>query len=96
MVEFKFQNIPFTQQSRFPIHYREVKVGEYIPDLVVFGKVIVDTKTIERITDHEVGRMLNYLRVTGLQVGLILNFKHAKLQSRRITLTPDSPPSLQS
>jgi GxxExxY protein len=58
-VEFLHQNIPFAQQAHFPILYREVTVGEYIPDLVVFGKVIVETKTIERISDHEVGRMLN-------------------------------------
>jgi len=95
-VEFLFQEIPFTQQTAYPIHYRNVKVGEYIPDLVVFEKVIVETKTIDRITDHEVGRMLNYLRATGLQVGLILNFKHAKLQCRRVTLTPPGVPLLQS
>jgi GxxExxY protein len=96
VVEFRYLGIPFVQQARFPIHYRDCKVGEYIPDLIVFGKVIVDTKTIERITDHEVGRMLNYLRVTGLQVGLILNFKHSKLQFRRVTLTPPTPPLLHS
>jgi len=95
-VEFLHQNIPFAQQVYFPILYREVTVGEYIPDLVVFGKVIVETKTIERIGDHEVGRMLNYLRATHLQVGLILNFKNAKLQFRRVTLTPPEFPLLQS
>jgi GxxExxY protein len=55
-------------------------VGEYVPDLVVRSKLIVDTKTIERITDHERGQMLNYLRITGLPVGVILNFKHARLE----------------
>ena len=95
-VEFLHHEIPFQQQSRYPIHYREVKVGEYIPDLVVFGKVIVETKTIERITDLEIGRMLNYLRASGLQVGLILNFRHSRLQFKRVTLTPPEPPSLQS
>ena len=86
-VEFRHQAIPFAQQSSFPLNYRNERVGEYIPDLIAFGKVIVDTKTIERITDHEVGRILNYLKATGLQVGLILNFKHPKLQFRRVTLT---------
>lgn len=95
-VDFCYHNIPFSQQSRFLIFYRETKVGEYIPDLVVFGKIIVDTKTIERITDQDVGRMLNYLRATGLQVGLILNFKHARLQFRRVTLTPPGPSPLHS
>ncbi len=96
VVDFQYHGIPYAQQARYPIHYREAKVGEYIPDLVVFGKVIVDAKTIDRITDHEVGRMLNYLRATGLQVGLILNFKHAKLQFRRVTLTPPEAPPLHS
>ncbi|NLZ59559.1 MAG: GxxExxY protein, partial [Lentisphaerae bacterium] len=45
-----------------------------------------DTKTIERITDHEKGQILNYLKITGLRVGLILNFKYAKLQWERLAL----------
>ncbi|NJM38306.1 MAG: GxxExxY protein [Akkermansiaceae bacterium] len=95
-VEFGHREIPFIQQARYSIHYRQIKVGEYVPDLVVFGKVIVDTKTIDRITDLEIGKMLNYLRATGLQVGLILNFKHAKLQFRRVILTPPEAPLLHS
>lgn len=94
VVDFKYHDIPYFQQVRYPIIYRSHKVGEYIPDLVVFGKVVVDTKTIEHITDHEVGRMLNYLRAGGVQVGLILNFKYAKLQFRRVTLTPPEAPLL--
>ena len=91
-----FHEIPFAQQARYPITDHESKVGEYVPDLVVIGKMVVDTQTIDRITDHEVGRMLNYLRATGLHVGLILNFKYAKLQFRRVTLTPPSHPLLNS
>ena len=87
VVEFLHQDIHFLQQARFPVHHREVKVGEFIPDLIGFGKVIVDAKTIPKITDHEIGQMLNYLRVTGLQVGLILNFKYSKLEFRRVTLS---------
>ncbi|MCW1923172.1 GxxExxY protein [Luteolibacter arcticus] len=92
VVEFRHRGISFFQQPRYPLTYRGELVGEYVPDLTAFDKVVVDAKTIDRITDHEIGKMLNYLRVTGLQVGLILNFKHAKLQFRPVTLTrPDSP-----
>lgn len=49
--------------------------------------VIVDTKVIDRITDHERGQMINYLRVTGLPVGLILNFKRARLEWERVVLS---------
>ena len=62
------------------------QVGLFIPDLIAFGSVIVDTKVIGRITDHERGQMLNYLRITKLRVGLILNFKHARLEWERIFL----------
>ncbi len=79
-VEFGLKGILFAQQPRFDVLYKSVKVGECIPDLIVFDKIVVDTKTIDRITNHEKGQILNYLKITGLQVGIILNFKYAKLQ----------------
>ena len=91
VVEFGYRGIPFLQQPRFPILYREKQVSEFIPDLIAFNKVIVDTKVIERITDHEIGQMLNYLKVTGLPVGLILNFKRAKLEFRRVISSHQNP-----
>ncbi|RYD28242.1 MAG: GxxExxY protein [Verrucomicrobiaceae bacterium] len=90
VVEFQHRNIPFQQQPRFPIHYRGVKVADYVPDLIVFEKIIVDTKVIDRITDREVGQMLNYLRITGLPVGMILNFKNPKLEFRRVVSSTQS------
>ena len=66
--------------------YKGHKVGLFIPDLTVLDAVVVDAKVIERITDLERGLMLNYLRITKLRVGLILNFKHAKLEWERVVL----------
>jgi len=85
-VELKSQGIVYEQQPRFPIYYRTVQVGEYVPDLIVERSVVVDTKTIEGIGDLEVGRMLNYLRITGLEVGLVINFKRPKLEWRHVWL----------
>jgi GxxExxY protein len=85
-VLFKLKDIAFDQQQRFPVVFRGVEVGEFVPDLIAFGSVIVDTKVIDRITDHERGQMLNYLRVTKLRVGLILNFKSARLEFERVVL----------
>ena len=85
-VLFKLNNIGFDQQRRFPVFFRGVEVGEFVPDLIAFGSVIVDTKVIDRITDHERGQMLNYLRITKLRVGLILNFKNARLEFERVVL----------
>ena len=86
VVGFRQERISFDQQRSFPVLFRGEQVGEFIPDLIAFNKVIVDTKVIDRITDHERGQMLNYLRITKIRVGLILNFKHAKLAWERIVL----------
>ncbi len=85
-VLFKTNDIAFDQQRRFPVYFRKVEVGEFIPDLIAFGSVIVDTKVIDRITDRERGQMLNYLRITKLRVGLILNFKNPRLEWERVVL----------
>ena len=85
-VEFRHQGIAFSKQASHPVHYRGEQVDEYIPDLEVEGRVIVDTKTIPSITDAERGQMINYLRVTGLKVGLIVNYKNPKLEWERIVL----------
>lgn len=78
VVEFRLKKIPFVQQQKFDILYKEQKVGDYIPDLLVFGKIVVDTMVIEKITDREIGQMMNYLKITGYRLGYILNFKKPK------------------
>jgi len=85
-VEFGLRNVPFRHQPLCDVLYKGHKVGLYVPDLIAFDAVVVDTKVIERITDHERGLMLNYLRITNLRVGVILNFKHTKLEWERIVL----------
>ena len=87
VVEFKEREIPFAQQERFPVLYKGVEVAQYVPDLIVFDAIVVDAKTIERITDHERGQILNYLKISGLQVGVILNTKRARLEWERLVLT---------
>lgn len=85
-VEFLVRKIPFRQQPLFDVLYKGHKIGLFVPDLIAFDSVVVDTKIIDQITDHERGLMLNYLRITGLRVGVILNFKHSKLEWQRIAL----------
>jgi GxxExxY protein len=86
VVEFGRRNVPFRRQPLFDVLYKGHKVGLFIPDLIAFDAVVVDTKVIDRITDHERGLMLNYLRISNLRVGVILNFKRAKLEWERIVL----------
>ena len=77
---------PVSSATLFDVPYKGNKVGLFMPDLIAFDAVVVDTKVIDKITDHERGLMLNYLRITKLRVGVILNFKHAKLEWERIVL----------
>jgi GxxExxY protein len=86
VVEFERRRIPYRQQSRYDILYKGVNVGTHVPDLIAFEAVVVDAKVIDKITDHEIGQMLNYLKLTGLKVGLIINFKRAKLEWKRVVL----------
>jgi GxxExxY protein len=87
VVELGLREIACEQQTRFNVVYKTVKVGDYVPDLIVAGKIIVDTKVVDRITNNERGQLLNYLRITRLPVGLIFNFRYSKLQWERIVLT---------
>ena len=86
VVEFRLRSIPHIQQPNYPVHYKGEKVSEFTPDLIAYDAVVVDTKVIDRITDHERGQMINYLRITGLKVGVILNFAKSKLEWERIVL----------
>ena len=86
VIELLLRKIRFKQQPSYDVLYKGHKIGLFIPDLIVFGSLVVDTKVIDKITDHERGLMLNYLRITALRVGVILNFKHRKLEWERIAL----------
>jgi len=86
VVEFGLRQIPFRQQPAFDVLYKGSKVGLFVPDLIAFDAIAIDTKVIDKITDHERGLMLNYLRITNLRVGVILNFKHRKLEWERLVL----------
>lgn len=82
-VEFERQGLRYSQQSRYPVPYLQVKVDEFVPDLVVERRVLVDTKTVTRIIDEHRGLLLNQLRTTELKVGLIINFILPRLQWER-------------
>jgi GxxExxY protein len=88
VVECRLRGIAVDQQKRYPLEYKGESIGLYIPDLIVFDSIIVDTKVIDQITNHEIGQMMNYLRISGLKLGYILNFKHPRLQWKRVVLCP--------
>ena len=95
VLELANRSIPFEQQPRFDVLYKDEVVGHYIPDLVTHRQVVVDAKAIDQITEREVGQMLTYLRVTKLPLGLILNFGRKRLEWKRVALTTNKRPAAE-
>jgi GxxExxY protein len=72
------------QQMQFPVCYRGELIGTLIPDLIVDGIVIVDTKVVTSFNENHMAQMIGYLAITGLELALLINFKFAKLQWKRV------------
>jgi len=86
IIEFGLREIEIEQERSFPVTYKGAKVGEFVPDLIAFGSVAIDVKVVDGITDHDRGRMLNCLRSANLRVGIVANFKNARLEWERVDL----------
>jgi GxxExxY protein len=72
------------QQRAFSVHYRGHFVGKLIPDLIVDERTSVDPKVVVVLNETHVAQMLGYLNITGLSLAMLLNFKHARLEWKRI------------
>ncbi len=72
------------QQRRFDVQYKGKPVGLLVPDLIVDGKVVVDTKVVAAFNESHVAQMIGYLAITGMDLGLLINFKNAKLEWKRV------------
>ena len=71
-------------QVEFPVYYDQEQIGLLIPDMLVDKAVIVDTKVVSDFSQSDVAQMIGYLAITELRLALLLNFKHAKLQWKRV------------
>ena len=74
------------QQRPFKIKYAGAIVGEYQADLVVDDRVILECKAVSKLDPVHEAQLLNYLRATGIRVGLLLNFGRPKLQFKRLVV----------
>ena len=84
VIELQSRSHSINQQQEYPVHYRGHFIGKLIPDLIVDGNVIADPKVVTEFIDTHIAQMLGYLNITGLEVALLLNFKNAKLEWKRI------------
>jgi GxxExxY protein len=84
VVELQELGITIEQQRQFDVRYKDQKVGLLIPDLIFGGQIIVDTKVVTVFNESHVAQMIGYLAITGLDLGLLINFKNAKLEWKRV------------
>jgi GxxExxY protein len=74
-IEFQLRGIPFEPQRRLKITYKGVVLQcEYVADFVCFGSIVVEIKAIRELSRADEAQVINYLRATGLRVGVVLNF----------------------
>jgi GxxExxY protein len=73
-------------QHEFRVLYRDKNVGTYYADLIIEDKVIVEVKSVEKIDDVHRAQLLNYLRISSLRVGLLVNFARPKLEYERLVV----------
>jgi GxxExxY protein len=79
-MELTSHGLAYTRQIGIPVMYKGEVVAEYRPDLVVADRVVVEIKSVERLTGVHRAQLLTYLRVTNRELGLILNFNEEVLR----------------
>jgi len=86
--ELKLRQINFIRQKPHRVAYKDIILRHpYVPDLIIEGKVVVDLKAIREIGTIEKAQMINYLKITDLEVGLIVNFGGKLLEWKRLVLS---------
>jgi GxxExxY protein len=87
IIELKRRGHVVLGQNSFPVSYRGEVIGNLIPDLIVDDTVVVDPKVVACFTETHVAQMIGYLSVTGLKLALLINFKNARLERKRVLRT---------
>ncbi len=81
--ELKLRKIPFVQQKAFKVDYKGTVVGEYIADIVVDNSIIIECKSVKELNKNMEAQILNYLKISGLPVGYLVNFRNHMLEKKR-------------
>ena len=84
VIELQARGHSVEQQRQFPVCYHGQWIGTLIPDLIVDELIITDPKVVTAFNENHMAQMIGYLAITGLELALLLNFKFAKLQWKRV------------
>jgi GxxExxY protein len=93
IIELKHRGHSVSVQSAFPVSYRGELIGNLIPDLIVDDAVIVDPKVVSCFTDTHVAQMIGYLNIASLDLALLINFKNARLEWKRVLRPQELDPA---
>ena len=85
--KMRLQHIIFQSQKKYPVNYKGKVIKDFICDLIVENKIVVELKAIKQLGSIERAQIINYLKVTGHQLGLIINFGEKSLNYERMILT---------
>jgi len=89
--ELEKRGLKAESQVRIKVSYKGKVVGEYIADILVEDRVIVELKTVEALDKAHEAQLLNYLKATGIHVGMLVNFKHPRAEIKRMVLDLPAP-----
>lgn len=85
--EFKLKNIPFEREKQYSVKYKEIILPhKFYADFVVMNKIILEIKSIEMLNDKHLSQCINYLKVSGCKLALLVNFHKDFLDHQRIVL----------
>ena len=84
--ELRKRGIVFEQQKQVKVKYEGQIIGDYVADIIVDGKIILELKSAKAIDGSHIAQTLNYLKATGLRLGILLNFGPSKMENKRIIL----------
>ncbi|MCU0787130.1 MAG: GxxExxY protein [Verrucomicrobia bacterium] len=94
VVDLKANAIPFSREQHYEVSYKGVVLPHhYRADFVAWSKILVEAKAVERLTDAHVKQVLNYLAISKLKLGLLVNFGSDSLDWKRVVLTKDGAPA---
>ncbi len=82
--ELTCRAIAFEEYKRLPVQYKGVAVGDFVADVVVDGKMILELKAVERLNPKHAAQARNYLAATGLRLAILLNFGSSSLEQERV------------
>lgn len=86
MRELALRGVSAKAQVSFPVSYKGQYVGEYLADLVVAEKLVVELKCVDRFANEHMAQCINYLKASGLRIALLINFQKPRVEWKRIIL----------